>query len=133
MRRYLILIFILLSACQKNGEEEFQRAGQGLVKEIAQELSEIQCKEDCIRKKTLLKKRFRKLTHLMIKAVEHERRHTQQGFEELVSRVYSDQLYYQMLRVTEEVEGGRRFLEELQQEMLDRLDVDQRKCKSRRA
>lgn len=128
----VFICLLLLSSCQKSSQEEFQRSGEAIVSEIIAVLSDIQAKEDCLKNKVVLKKNFRRLTSLMVKAADFERKHGMTQMQSVASRVYSDQLYYQMIRIAEEVEGGRFFLEELQQEMLDKLDIDQRKSKHRR-
>lgn len=132
MYKWLFVLLIFFSGCHKRGFDERLKGGETLVKEITSELSTLHSKEDCLRKKVALKKKLRKLTLLMIKGAEEERKNGSMA-SSAMPRIYSDQLYYQMLRVAEEIEGGREFLEEIQQEMLDKLDVDQRKSKSRRS
>jgi len=106
--------------------QDYQKSGEVLLDKIAKELSSIRKREQLDERKTLLKKQFRKLSSLMIEAANFQRKTGQDPIEPL-SFVYSDRLYYEMLRVSEEVDGAKLFFEELQHEMLDKLDVDLRK------
>ena len=63
----------------------------------------------------------------MVEAAEYQRKHEDEELDRLNLHPTSDRLCYEFLRVASEIEGGKLFLEELQQEMLDRLDVDIRK------
>gem|GEM_PF-2594875 len=123
---YSFFCLIYFSSCSPSNLQDYQKSGEVLLDKIAKELSSIRKREQLDERKTLLKKQFRKLSSLMIEAANFQRKTGQDPIEPL-SFVYSDRLYYEMLRVSEEVDGAKLFFEELQHEMLDKLDVDLRK------
>ena len=128
---YKIVVFLAMVlfflGCNPRDLEDFQASGQELVGHIAAELATITSDKDLSLKKRVLKKDFRKLAKLMVQAAEYHRKHEDEEFDSLRLHPNSDRLCYEFLRIASEVEGGKLFLEELQQEILDCLDVDIRK------
>lgn len=126
-KRNLIIISFIISllSCSPKNREDFLMTGQGLIKEISAELSLILKEEDLKIHRRELRKKFKKLTSLMIQSADYERRGVEEEIE--MSSWWSDKLYYEILRISNDVDGGKLFLEELQHDMLDRLDVDVRK------
>jgi len=129
MFRCLILLTLACSffGCHPRDLEDYRKAGEAAIAEIALELSKAQSFKELEGRKTFLKKRFRKLSKLMIDAAEYQRKYDPDERDKEAFHAASDRLYYELLRISTEIEGGKLFLEELQHEMLDRLDVDIRK------
>jgi hypothetical protein len=123
----LLVLGSFFVGCSPRSLEDYQATGEQLSAKIALELSSIHCAKDLEHKRSSLKKQFRKLAKLMVEAAEYHRKHEDQEIDRLNLHPTSDRLCYEFLRITSDVEGGKLFLEELQHEMLDRLDVDSRK------
>lgn len=129
MFRVFFIFFVggCLLGCSPRDLEDFQASGEEVANRIALELAAVHSPKELANKKNLLKKEFRKLAKLMVEAAEYQRKHEDEELDRLNLHPTSDRLCYEFLRVASEIEGGKLFLEELQQEMLDRLDVDIRK------
>jgi len=126
----VFLSFLLgsfLLSCNPRDLEDFQTSGQEVASRIALELSTLHSSKEFAAKKPFLKKEFRKLAKLMVEAADYQRKHEDEEIDLLSLHPISDRLCYEFLRIASDIEGGKLFLEELQQEMLDCLDVDQRK------
>ena len=127
-RVFLVLILgAFFVGCSPRSLEDYQASGEQLLAKIALELSAIHCAKDLEQKRNVLKKQFRKLSKLMVEAAEYQRKHEDEDIDRLNLHPTSDRLCYEFLRIASDVEGGKLFLEELQHEMIDRLDVDSRK------
>lgn len=131
MSRSSLLLLLILGlcccGCHPRDLEDYRKTGEAAIAEIALELSRAQSLKDLEEKKPFLKQRFRKLSRLMIAAAEYQRKYDPEEGDKEAFHPASDRLYYELLRISTEIEGGKLFLEELQHEMLDRLDVDIRK------
>ena len=129
MFRVFFIFFVgaCLLGCSPRDLEDFQASGEEVANRIALELAAVHSPKELANKKNILKKEFRKLAKLMVEAAEYQRKHEDEELDRLNLHPTSDRLCYEFLRVASEIEGGKLFLEELQQEMLDRLDVDIRK------
>lgn len=129
MFRVVVAFFLgaFLVGCNPRDLEDFQASGEEVANRIALELAAVHSPKELASKKHLLKKEFRKLAKLMVEAAEYQRKHEDEELDRFNLHPTSDRLCYEFLRVASDIEGGKLFLEELQQEMLDRLDVDIRK------
>lgn len=105
--------------------------GEKKIKEISDVLEKLNTLEDLVSNESLLKKEFRSLAALMIEADAYYTKHHQESFRSRISRLESDRLKYEMTRICLEIEGGEAFLEKLQSEILDKIDVYERKHKKK--
>lgn len=124
----LCLIVFLTLGCHSNTLQECRREARSIVLELSAEFHEVHTLEELIQKAPKLKKKMRQLTTLMIEAENYHRKHPKEQLQE-ETRLESDQLLYEMIRISEEIEGVKSILEELQSEMLDKLDVNDRKLR----
>jgi hypothetical protein len=127
--RSILYIMLFLTACHSRALEDVQKASQAILIDLCQDLHEIQTLDQLIHKAPALKKYMRRLTELMIEADQDHRKHPEAPYKE-VSPLTSDMLRYEILRLCEDVEGSRSVLEEIQEEMLDKLDLYERKKKA---
>ena len=111
-----------LSSCSPGSQQDFRREGQFLCKELIQDLQTIQSREDFLLLEPILKKRFEKLVYVIIKAKEHQIKHSEDFFSvEADAAGVSDLLKEQMIRIYS-IEGGREFIERTQREAMLRID-----------
>jgi len=122
-----LLLLFGLGSCQKAPE----RKGYVIIKRLRQDFEEITKEEDLAFQTPKIKKRLQKLTKLMQLAAENASKGDKRAQVPEEYLLESDRLCYEMLRVCEEVEGARPWLENLQKDMLDKLDVYQRKTQKR--
>jgi hypothetical protein len=125
----LYLVLLLTLGCQSNNLEDYHKKGRTLLLDLCKELHQVNSLEDLIEKSPKLKKKMRRLTVLMIEADHYHRDHPNEEIKEKGISFESDRLCYEMLRICEEIEGARNVLETIQDEMLDKLDVNDRKTK----
>lgn len=124
---YFLLFFSV--GCQSSSLENYHRRGCEAILDLSKDLHEIQSLDDLNKKSSKLKKKMRRLTALMIEVDDYSRSHPQEQIEKEHNDLESDRLRYEMLRICEEIEGARGILEAMQDEMLDKLDLHERKIK----
>ncbi|PCI91842.1 hypothetical protein COB11_08110 [Candidatus Aerophobetes bacterium] len=128
---YVLCVAIFLVSCSPNSYEDYRKKGDALVKSIACDLQNIRCKEDLSKEIGTIKKKMKKLCFLMIESSDYAEKHPSSLGKEDKSTLYSDQLQYELLRVCE-IEGGKKVLEDVQADMLDKLDAYLRKAKRKK-
>lgn len=123
---------LFLSACSSDHLEDIYQRGQVILTDMCKELHEVHSFDDLEKKSPYLKKKMRKLTRLMIQAEHYHRKHPHRLLEVVSQKtpsLISDKLHYEILRICEEIDGSQALLEVLQEEMLDKLDLNERKRK----
>lgn len=117
-----LVALLCLSSCQIN--QDYVKKGHALIRDLRKDLEEIHSYEDLMQKDSRLKKKMRRLTSLMIEAAD---------LKEQVRgplgdwALENDKLRYEMYRLCIEVEGAKSWLEDAQTDMLDKLDIYERK------
>lgn len=126
MRSLLFLIsLLLLGSCAPSSLTDFQKEGEALSKQIAQDLREIDSREELIRAVPLLKKRLNALVDLMIAARKFQSEHPEECLPETEEYVASEDLLKELKRIYR-IEGGREIIEAVEREPLFRLDEFER-------
>lgn len=123
----LVLLFNI--GCRSNNLEDCRKQGQVAVLDLSKELHEIHSLEDLVKRSLKIKKKMRRLTALMIKADNYSKSRSHEELQENGVFLASDKLRYEMMRICEEIEGSKSVLEVIQEEMLDKLDLNDRKTK----
>lgn len=127
--RSILSITLFLTACHSRALEDAQKTSQAILIDLCKDLQEVKTLDQLVQKAPKLKKNMRKLTELMIEADQDYRKHPEEPCKD-VSPLTSDMLQYEILRLCEDVEGAQSVLEEIQEEMLDKLDLYERKKKA---
>ncbi|MCH9630869.1 MAG: hypothetical protein S4CHLAM37_08770 [Chlamydiia bacterium] len=117
--------------CSPNSYEDYRKKGDALVKSIAQDLQSVRSKEDLAKEIGPIKKKMKKLCALMIESSDYSEKHPDFHLKMDKNTLYSDQLQYELLRVCE-IEGCRKALEDVQADMLDKIDAYLRKVKRKK-
>lgn len=123
----LLLIFV---GCSTQSHAQYRKRGEALVKDISEDLQKIKTKDDLSSYVSPLKKKMKKLCALMIEAADYAEKAPKVPIEDS-SSLYSDQLQYELLRVCE-IEGVREAIENLQADMLDKIDAYYRKAQRKK-
>ncbi len=119
-------------ACESGQDlEDCHKQGKKILSELCKEFALIHQLDELTEASPKIKKKMRRLTALMIQADAYCKKHPHKKLVEKAHSVESDRLQYEMLRVCEEVEGAREILEMMQEEMLDKLDLYERKHKKK--
>lgn len=126
---FLGLVFFV--SCSSNSYEDYRKKGDILVQGIAKDLQKIRCKDDLASGIRPVKKKLKRLNALLIQSADYAEKHPQKSENIDKSTLYSDQLQYELLRVCE-IEGSKQILENLQADMLDKLDAYLRKVKRKK-
>lgn len=116
--------------CQSSNLEDYHRQGRAAILDLSKDLHEVHSLEDLVKRSSKIKKKMRRLTVLMIEAENYNRKHPHEELEEKGVFFESDRLRYEMLRICEEIEGSKGILEAIQDEMLDKIDLNDRKAKN---
>ncbi|MEI8300263.1 MAG: hypothetical protein WCG10_01445 [Chlamydiota bacterium] len=119
-----LIVLLCLYGCQSS--QDYTRKGCMLVQDLRKDFEEIHSYEDLMQKEVKLKKKMRRLTTLMIKASDVCLKDQVEGVG-LNQALENDRLRYEMHRVCVEVEGAKNWLEDVQADMLDKLDIYERK------
>lgn len=127
--KFLFCLILILTGCQSTALDEYHKMGCTLLINLCKDLHEVQTLEELKQKAPKLKKKMRRLTELMIEADQYHRKHPEEHLIGSNSEI-SDRLRYEMHRICEEIEGAQIVLEQLQEEILDQLDLYERKKKA---
>ena len=123
MKKFIVICLLLLS-CTPSSYDGFYREGESLAYAVAKDLEKVETLEDLKQIEGRLKKKFDKLTDLMI-AVER----FNQGMVGQVTTgrntFASDKLKFQMERIYA-MEGGKEAFEAIAQESLQKIQLNLR-------
>jgi hypothetical protein len=114
---FIVLLVITLTSCSPTSNEEIKKESQKTAMLLIEELKEIKTRDDIVKKRMMLKKRFDQLASLMIEAERFGELNVKED-EEFWS--YSDELKKEMIRIYE-IDGGQVLIESYQKNALRRL------------
>ncbi|MCH9617032.1 MAG: hypothetical protein SP4CHLAM5_00080 [Chlamydiia bacterium] len=118
MKTYFTILFLFLVSCSPSTLSEWRVEGVSIVKDLVEELKEIDDFKSLQAKKASIKKKYNKLVGVMIEAEKYEQE--QNTF--LPESFYSDALKAQYIRLYQ-IEGCKELLFAIQKESLHRLDL----------
>ena len=121
------LFLLILISCGPNSLEDFQKEGESFSRRLANELKEIQSRDELAKAAPHLKTRFNELVDLVIAAQTYADRHLDECLFDPTENPYSNELRLQLERLYR-LEGGREMIEKAQKEALIRLDAFEKKC-----
>ena len=104
---FILLLLITISSCNPNSTEEVKRESQKTVLLLIEDLKEIKTRDDIVKKRMILKKRFDQLAFLMIEA---QRINESSVKEDEDFWSYSDVLKTEMIRIYG-IDGGQALIE----------------------
>lgn len=125
------LLFFSLFSCTSTSLEDFRKKGDSLIKDLCEDLEKVHSKEDLEKMLPFVKKKMKKLTSCMIETAEYLEKHKDLQTEGESSSIYSDHLQYELVRICE-IEGAKLAIENIQADMLDKLDMYLRKAQKRK-
>lgn len=120
MKRFSVcVLFILLSACAPSSVEDFRCEGEAETRALSAELSRIHSPDELRASLPRLRKKFIKLSDLIIAAREFLSQHSE--LEAAAAPGFaSDELFAELARLYE-MPGGRELIESAQIEAIDRI------------
>jgi hypothetical protein len=128
MKKLLLFNWVVslfyIGSCQT--DQDYIRKGHFIIRDLRKDFQQVHSYEDLLQKDAKLKKKMKRLTTLMIKASDFSSKEIVEGeWSDLA--LENDRLRYEMHRICIEVEGSKKWLEDVQADMLDKLDIYERK------
>lgn len=120
-----LISFLLIISCSPSSSQDFTFESEQVLKELLHDLQKIQSKEDILKRRYRLKKKFNQVADLMILAYQKGGGLNERGVEE--SKL-NDLLLQEINRIYQ-IEEGRLCMEKLQSEALARIDAFYRKVR----
>lgn len=121
---------LALFGCAPSSQKEFQKEGESISRQLLSDLQKIQNTEELIKNQPLLKKRFSDLVDLMIAAREFQEEHQEEIEPAVFDERFNELIVIELSRIYQ-MERGRELIEKAQREPMNRLDLFERKLKSR--
>jgi hypothetical protein len=113
-----LFFLFFLSACAPSSVEDFRYEGEALSRALTREMRQIQTREDLQASLPRLRKKFLKLSDLLLAAREFRSKHPQ--IEVPPPDFASDELFAELARLYE-LPGGRELIESAQTEAIEHL------------
>jgi hypothetical protein len=113
MKAYIFLAFFFLGGCGTSSLSDLRQEGEFQTKKLAEELRQIETREDLDHSLPKLRRRFNKLADVLVEA----RRYSE--YEPSPSEI-SEELFLELARLYE-MPGGREAIETAQLEAIQRL------------
>ena len=124
--RGVFWLLLIVSACSPSSMSDFRHEGEARARAIAEQLGQIETREQLLQAEPQLKKHFEALVDLMIEAREFQDKHMEEVAVEPFSEERADHALEEELRRVYTIEGAREVIERAQQEALVRLDAYER-------
>ena len=115
---YVILALLFLCACAPSSVEDFRYEGEALSQALTHEMRQIQTREDLQAALPQLRKKFLKLSDVLLAAREFRSNHPE--IEVPAPSYASDELFAELARLYE-LPGGRELIESAQSEAIQQL------------
>ena len=128
-----LILALTLVACNPRSQEDFHLEGQAQCRALAEQLQSVNSREELIAHAPVLKKKFHRLTDLIIEArtAQVEGDFTHSGTE-VYPEDWSEALRVELRRIYA-IEGGKELVEEAQRPSLLRLDQFEREMADKKA
>ena len=101
--------------------QEYRYEGESIARSILYDLVDVHSKEDLILLTPSLKKKFSKLTDLMLIANKYHKNHSEDEENEEIDHRISDALKEQFIRIYQ-IDGCQEVMEEIQRDSVHRLN-----------
>ena len=118
---FLSASLYLLTACTTS-MEDFYEEGEGIITQLIQELGSIHTREDLLKETPQLKKLFNRLVDVIIATREFQLSHFNVQGNDRQNYELSETLRLELNRIYS-LEGGRKIIENCQEQALNRLDT----------
>jgi len=128
VRRFYIVLLLLMAGCSPNSLEDFQHEGESECRKLVEDLSKIHTREDLLKMERRLKNKFESLVDLMIAARQFQEEHPEvKEIDPTLNDNSSNEALQEELMRIYSMEGGREIIERTQSEALIRLDAFERR------
>lgn len=118
----LFLAISTLSSCGPSTIQDFHREGETLSKSLTKDLTPIETREELLKQRPSLEKKFTRLATLMVMAENFRREHPEESYDGYIEdTITSSKLEIELRRITQ-IEGAAEILEQVQQKALELLD-----------